>query len=92
MSGELKQQQPSSWPGKRRFALLPGRDGDGRGRHRFFRIALALAFVLIMVTTAFSAWVQFSGITKPALSRSRWPIAGWLTEVAGIEDAKWVAG
>ncbi len=61
MSGELKQQQPSSWPGKRRFALLPGRDGDGRGRHRFFRIALALAFVLIMVTTAFSAWVVSLG-------------------------------
>ena len=26
--------------------------------------------------SAFSSFVQFAGIAKPALSRSRWPIAG----------------
>ena len=26
--------------------------------------------------SAFSSFVQFAGIAKPALSRNRWPIAG----------------
>ena len=39
----------------------PGHDGSGSGRRRFLRIAVALAFVLIVVTTAFSAWVVSLG-------------------------------
>ncbi|NOJ40371.1 penicillin-binding protein 1C [Bradyrhizobium australiense] len=38
----------------------PGHDGS-IGRRRFFRIAVALAFVLIVLTTAFSAWVVSLG-------------------------------
>ena len=39
----------------------PGHDGGGRGRRRFFRIAVSLAFVLIVMTTAFTAWVASLG-------------------------------
>src|SRR5207248_7442984 len=39
----------------------PGHEGGGSGRRRFFRIAVALAFVLIVVTSAFSAWVVSLG-------------------------------
>ena len=39
----------------------PGHDGGGGGTRRFFRIAVALAFVLIVVTTAFAAWVVSLG-------------------------------
>src|SRR5206468_9447024 len=39
----------------------PGHDGGGSGRRRFFRVAVALAFVLIVITTAFSAWVVSLG-------------------------------
>ena len=39
----------------------PGHDGIGSGRRRFLGIAVALAFVLIVITTAFSAWVVSLG-------------------------------
>src|SRR5918912_177533 len=39
----------------------PGHDGDGSGRRHFFRFAVSLAFVLIVMTTAFSAWVYSLG-------------------------------
>src|SRR5256886_3190260 len=39
----------------------PGRDGGGGGRRRFLGIAVALAFVLIVISTAFSAWVVSLG-------------------------------
>jgi len=38
-----------------------GRDGGAGGRRRFFRIAVSLAFVLILITTAFAAWVASLG-------------------------------
>src|SRR5438094_1628236 len=39
----------------------PGHDGGGGWRRRFLGIAVALAFVLIVITTAFSAWVVSLG-------------------------------
>src|SRR6185295_4366947 len=42
--------------------------------------------------TACSALFQFVGMLKPALSRSRWPIAGALVFVAGVAPARCVAG
>src|SRR5437867_7495109 len=39
----------------------PGHDGIGSGSRRFLGIAVALAFVLIVITTAFSAWVVSLG-------------------------------
>src|SRR5439155_1430618 len=39
----------------------PGHDGIGSGRRRFLGLAVALAFVLIVITTAFSAWVVSLG-------------------------------
>src|SRR5256886_3701124 len=39
----------------------PGRDGGGGWRRRFLGIAVALAFVLIVISTAFSAWVVSLG-------------------------------
>src|SRR5437867_9003550 len=39
----------------------PGHDGIGSGRRRFVGLAVALAFVLIVITTAFSAWVVSLG-------------------------------
>ena len=43
-------------------------------------------------TMAFSCFVQFAGAVKPALRRSRWPIAGMLALVVEGEEAWCVAG
>jgi penicillin-binding protein 1C len=58
MSDELNQQVGEKDVDGR---AKPGHDGIGRRRRRFFRIAVALAFVLIVITTAFSAWVVSLG-------------------------------
>ena len=51
MSEELRQREQD----------VDGRDKPGHhgnvGRRRFFRLAVGLAFILIVITTAFSAWV-----------------------------------
>ncbi|NOJ47933.1 penicillin-binding protein 1C [Bradyrhizobium sp. WSM 1744] len=55
MSKELRQQK-----GDVGARAKPGHDG-GMGRRRFFRIAVSLAFVLIVITTAFTAWIASLG-------------------------------